>query len=213
MATITISVEGATPEQAARIVEALNGAPAPAPASQAEAAPAPAPQAEAAPAPAPQAEAAPAPATQAEAAPAPAPRAEAAPAPAPRAEAAPAGDLDSSGTPWDERINTSNRGKRADGTWKRKPGLTDEQYNAVLAELKPASAPAPAPAPQAEAAPAPATDGPASTFAELTRKIIANRTPPATVSEGLASIGLQNMRELMASPDMVPLVDAALFGG
>lgn len=45
-------------------------------------------------------------------------------------------ELDANNCPWDERINTSNFTKKTDGVWKRKPRITDEFYNEVVAEIK-----------------------------------------------------------------------------
>lgn len=50
--------------------------------------------------------------------------------------ALPAVELDKAGMPWDGRINTSNKAKKADGTWKRAPGLEDAFVEGVKAELK-----------------------------------------------------------------------------
>lgn len=60
-------------------------------------------------------------------------------------------ELDKNGLPWDMRINTSNRAKTQQGVWKRKPGLTDDEYNAVITELRGAQAAPPAPAAQGDA--------------------------------------------------------------
>lgn len=43
---------------------------------------------------------------------------------------------DAAGVPWDARIHTANKACKADGTWKRKPKLTDEFYNTIFAELQ-----------------------------------------------------------------------------
>lgn len=48
--------------------------------------------------------------------------------------AAPA--VDSAGIPWDERIHAKSKTTKADGTWKRGRGVTDEQAAAVEAELR-----------------------------------------------------------------------------
>lgn len=45
-------------------------------------------------------------------------------------------ELDKNGLPWDPRINTSNKAKTQQNVWKRRPGLSDEEYNTVVAELK-----------------------------------------------------------------------------
>ena len=85
------------------------------------------------------------------------------------AAAGPAPELDKNGLPWDARINTSNKAKTGPGVWKRAPKLTDEQYNAVLNELRatmngapaaPAGTTAPPPGPGANAAAPPPPAGP-----------------------------------------------------
>lgn len=49
-------------------------------------------------------------------------------------------DKKGEGVVWDERIHTSNRGQTQKGIWKRKPGLTDDLFNEVMAELESGSA-------------------------------------------------------------------------
>jgi len=44
--------------------------------------------------------------------------------------------LDSSGLPHDQRIHASTRTTIKDGTWKKKPRVTDEEVAAVMAELR-----------------------------------------------------------------------------
>ena len=38
---------------------------------------------------------------------------------------------DSEGLVWDERIHSSNKKKKADGTWVRRRGVTDEEYETI----------------------------------------------------------------------------------
>lgn len=45
-------------------------------------------------------------------------------------------ELDNAGVPWDQRIHSDAKGKKQDGTWKRRRNLSDEFYNSVLAEIK-----------------------------------------------------------------------------
>lgn len=93
--------------------------------------------------------------------PAPAP----APSPTPAAEtpAATGEGLDSKGLPWDARIHSSGKTQLADGSWRKKGGVSAEVTAQVEAELRqllanagnapaPSAAPAPAPAPGATAA-------------------------------------------------------------
>lgn len=69
-------------------------------------------------------------------------------------------ELDQQGIPWDKRIHAKTKTKVKDGTWKIARGVTDEEANKVLAELRKTSsyrpAPVAAPAPVVVTAPAPA---------------------------------------------------------
>ena len=44
-------------------------------------------------------------------------------------------ERDKNGTPWDERIHSNAKSKNADGTWRKRKGLDDATYAAVMAEL------------------------------------------------------------------------------
>lgn len=48
----------------------------------------------------------------------------------------PSVELDNDDLPWDARINTANKSKTSKGVWKRKPGLTDEEYKSIRESLK-----------------------------------------------------------------------------
>lgn len=43
--------------------------------------------------------------------------------------------VDSKGTPWDARIHSESRATVADGTWRKRRGVSDELFNEVMAEL------------------------------------------------------------------------------
>lgn len=45
-------------------------------------------------------------------------------------------ETDINGIAWDERIHSSSKALNADKTWRRRKNITDEAYNAVMAELK-----------------------------------------------------------------------------
>jgi len=45
-------------------------------------------------------------------------------------------ELDASGLPWDARIHAGSKAKLQDGTWRKKRGVDDEDYNRVIEELK-----------------------------------------------------------------------------
>jgi hypothetical protein len=74
------------------------------------------------------------------------------PAPAPLVPLVPgttAADIerDTAGVPYDARIHNKSRTKKQDGTWKLAKGIDPAVVAAVLAEIKPASAPLPDPVP------------------------------------------------------------------
>lgn len=45
------------------------------------------------------------------------------------------GLFDSKGTPWDARIHSESKATVADGTWRKRRGVSDELFNEVMAEL------------------------------------------------------------------------------
>ena len=49
--------------------------------------------------------------------------------------------LDAKGLKWDERIHSANGAKNADGTWRKRRGVSDEQVAVVEAEMRAVSAP------------------------------------------------------------------------
>ena len=53
--------------------------------------------------------------------------------------------FDSSGLPWDERIHSANRGTNANGTWRKRRGVSDGLIAGVEVELRARVAPAPHP--------------------------------------------------------------------
>lgn len=44
-------------------------------------------------------------------------------------------ETDAEGLPWDERIHSSNQKTKADGSWHRKKGITDDYFEEIKAEL------------------------------------------------------------------------------
>lgn len=54
--------------------------------------------------------------------------------------------VDSKGTPWDARIHSESKATVADGTWRKRRGVSDELFNEVMAELTADIAPPPPPA-------------------------------------------------------------------
>jgi len=126
----------------------------------------------------------------------PAPQAPSVPTTAPEPSTAP--DVDSEGVTWDARIHAGNKATRKDGTWRRKRGINDDQYNEALAEItgraaSPAPSTPPAPTepqnapkpPSAPAAPPPPPEDPqASSAAAKKRNDIAVRVIELTKKPG-----------------------------
>lgn len=79
-----------------------------------------------------------------------------------------ASDVDSKGTPWDARIHSESKATVADGTWRKRRGVDDATFTAVMAELTDGQDEAPPPPPADEpegneevpAPPAPTEDKP-----------------------------------------------------
>lgn len=63
-------------------------------------------------------------------------------------------ELDANGHPWDARIHAKTKTQKADGTWKRKRGLSDAEFDAVVAEFETNIAPEAPAAPVAPQQPA-----------------------------------------------------------
>ena len=82
----------------------------------------------------------------------------------PESTDAPAGpaEYDSEGIPWDARIHAGNKSKIQAGTWRRRRGISDDEYNKVVAELKGTAEPEPQPQESAPAAPQPQEPAPAA---------------------------------------------------
>lgn len=169
-------------------------------------------------------------------APPPAPPVPAPSAPVPPPNPAPAGSvaLDKDGLPWDARIHAATKSKVANGSWKRKKGLPDETYNAVVAELRgvmaippgpvgtvAAYAPPPPPppvAPPVTVAPPPAPPAPTGThpagqpatmdFAGfmgwIAGLIAGGKWSHAQTTTALNAMGLPGAVSLSARPDLVP---------
>lgn len=56
------------------------------------------------------------------------------------------GQVDKDGLPWDARIHSSNKKKKADGTWTRRRGVSDAEFETIKADLLGGGVQAPAPA-------------------------------------------------------------------
>lgn len=67
--------------------------------------------------------------------------------------------VDSKGTPWDARIHSESKATVADGSWRKRRGVSDELFNEVMAELHAGNDDAPPPPPADEEVPlAPSDD-------------------------------------------------------
>jgi hypothetical protein len=53
------------------------------------------------------------------------------------------GEVDSKGTPWDARIHSESKATVADGTWRKRRGVSDELFAEVMAELADTAPPPP----------------------------------------------------------------------
>lgn len=49
--------------------------------------------------------------------------------------------IDNAGVPWDARIHSASKAMNADGSWRKRRGVDDAMYQAILAELQPVAPP------------------------------------------------------------------------
>lgn len=116
--------------------------------------------------------------------------------------------VDKDGIPWDVRIHSEGKTFIADGTWRKKKGVSPAVYDQVVAELRgvPGAAPAPVPTPAQTAAPVP----PAATgtvgagkalMAEITAALRGGKLTPDTVKSTLATFGIDSPVKVAASED------------
>lgn len=126
--------------------------------------------------------------------------------------------VDSQGTPWDARIHGSGKTfMKKDGSWKRKKGISEQEYTAVMEELRAAmgaapvveDTPPPPPAPVVEAPPAPVVEA-VMTLGELMPKITAAGVSVTQIQEVSAAVGISNLLELNSKPELIPQVMIAL---
>lgn len=61
--------------------------------------------------------------------------------------------VDSKGTPWDARIHSESKATVADGSWRKRRGVSDDIFNAVMTELHADDDAAPPPPPADEEVP------------------------------------------------------------
>ena len=130
-------------------------------------------------------------------------------------------DLDSSGLPWDERINAKNKGKNSDGTWRAKRNINKSSpglFEQVQAELRAAMGSAPA-APVAGVpfspgvGAVPGTENLQDTIA-LATQIVTHSTSPDTWGRingiMIANELPQGVQSLTQFPAKIPAVHMAL---
>lgn len=145
--------------------------------------------------------------------------------PAPAAPAAPAQpegvETDANGLPWDKRIHSGpadKRPKNADGSWRKKRGVTDDEVAAVEAELKQIMAADGTPAQPAagnETAPAaPPATPPAAEVADVTNSTVASppaapTTPPVPVAPAPTAAPAAPVPTPPAAPAAQPGPDVA----
>lgn len=139
---------------------------------------------------------------------------EALPPPPPEQVAASTDSLDTAGLPWDARIHTSTKSTNADGTWRKRRGVSKEAYNTVMAELG-----AQAATPAAAQTALPAVDmGPATPFplaetkdyAALLELVAVKGVDFATVNGVCRNYGMSGMVDLKTNPEFQPLVYDAI---
>ncbi len=136
--------------------------------------------------------------------------------------------LDSTGLPWDARINASTRTMTQKGVWKALKGVDEETVTRVRAELRAAlgappapafvplnAAPAPVPPPPP---PAPAAAAPApaaatllplpTTFVEVCQYVTARGIAAPTVTAICEKFGLPGLGLLAVRPDLIAPIAA-----
>lgn len=152
-----------------------------------------------------------------------------APVPPAPATVTPGVAVDKDGLPWDARIHSSNKATIANGTWRKKRGVTVGEVAAVEAELRAVMGAAPAaPAAPVSAAPpppvpasAPALEQPQapaapvvdhSAFVTLVGRasaaLQAGKLSQAEIAAACAAVGMPALPMLANRPDLVPAVAA-----
>ena len=138
-------------------------------------------------------------------------------------------EFDADGMPWDERIHASTQTKTQDGRWKKKRGVDQKLYDSVVAEYGTPTpptvdeAPAPTPVPEVPTpqptadeipmpTPIPETPAPQTTmtYIDLFNAINTNKIPADQVTGVLNQLGMKSLPQLVAAPEHIPTVAAAL---
>ena len=118
-------------------------------------------------------------------------------------------ELDVNGSPWDARIHASTMAKNKDGTWKKRRGVSKEEFDRVTAEITESTTPAPTEAfaaepvasvtepaaPAAPAAPATPAAPAALTWDEVFRRVmnakLAEQINDEQIGNELARLGVE----------------------
>ena len=140
-------------------------------------------------------------------------------------------ELDADDLPWDERIHASTKSKTQDGRWKKKRGVSEEEYNAVIAELKldaeerdeyedyeqdltmqAAVQPVPPPTAETEAPtpPAPPATSKYNKYADIYEALEPNGLTMDDLTVACQAAGLKFPAMLAARPDLVPQIAKSL---
>jgi len=143
------------------------------------------------------------------------------PAPAPPPPPVAGAEVDKHGLPWDARIHASSKVKVADGAWRVRKNLDGATKAAVEAELRQLMALNTAAAPQAPSAPtAPGIVPPAppveanplgALMFRLGPHFASGKLTYAQCDEVVKRHGVQNLTQLVLTPNLVPQVEADLM--
>lgn len=118
--------------------------------------------------------------------------------------------VDANGLPWDARIHSSGKTLLADGTWRLKRNVPDDERAEIEAELKQLMAIPVPPVNDAVAPPPPAGTAKITVMPQLIKAITGAGLGAMMVTEAVKSVGLENISQLGARPDLVPAVAEAL---
>ena len=127
---------------------------------------------------------------------------------------------DKDGLPWDERIHASSKTLNADGTWRKKRGVSDAEVTQVEAQLRGVMAipavPPPPPVPAAPAAPAAPVVEDSEAFVKLVGRASAaiqgGKLTQDQVTKCVESIGIPQLFLLGTRLDLVPQAAALIDG-
>ena len=99
---------------------------------------------------------------------------------------------DADGTPWDERIHAGTKTKSKNGVWKKKRGIEDETFNAVMAELNSG------------------TINHSQLLAEIINGVAEGTLSIFTVQDVLAELGLGSLNDASGNPEMIETIATRL---